>query len=49
LARRNPAYDKALFQFVTATLADEDFREDLEQFVATLAEAVESLRSRRRF
>jgi (1->4)-alpha-D-glucan 1-alpha-D-glucosylmutase len=37
--RPNPAYNAALREFVAATLADAAFRQDLEEFMATLAEA----------
>lgn len=36
---RNPQYDQALKDFVTAALADGDFVRDLETFVASLAES----------
>jgi (1->4)-alpha-D-glucan 1-alpha-D-glucosylmutase len=38
---RNAQYDEALKKFVTATLADEAFVEDLEQFLASLAQAAQ--------
>jgi len=36
---RNPQYDQALKDFATAVLADRDFIQDLESFIASLAEA----------
>jgi (1->4)-alpha-D-glucan 1-alpha-D-glucosylmutase len=38
---RNSQYDEALKNFVTATLADENFVSDLEKFIASLAEAAQ--------
>ena len=38
---RNPEYDSALKIFVTAALNDETFKNDLEKFVAPLAEAAQ--------
>lgn len=39
--RRNAEYDKALKQFVSATLADKNFVGDLETFIAPLMEAAQ--------
>ena len=38
-SHRNPQYDRALKDYVTAALADNDFTRDLETFVASLTEA----------
>lgn len=38
---RNPQYDTALKNFVTAALADRNFIQDLEKFIATLTEAAQ--------
>ncbi|HUE36244.1 MAG TPA: malto-oligosyltrehalose synthase [Candidatus Acidoferrum sp.] len=39
---RNAQYDEALKNFVTAALEDRDFTADLEKFVASLAEAMQT-------